>query len=124
VVLVFLRRPEAIEPLMLSPVSGIHYDDELIHVSFNKSSSMRLFFCQLHTDSPVSGIHISSTRVLVSSFFFLLFAHGFFWVCEFPKASTFCYLLCLISMKALAVCAKESIALIVRGCLEVVYSQA
>jgi len=44
VVLVFLRRPEATEPLMLSSVSGIHYDDELIHVSFNKSSSMRLFF--------------------------------------------------------------------------------
>jgi hypothetical protein len=42
VVLVFLRRPEAIEPLMLAPVSGIHYDDELIHVSFNKGSSMRL----------------------------------------------------------------------------------
>jgi hypothetical protein len=81
------------------------------------------FFCHLHTDSPVSGIHISSTRVLVCSFFFLLFAHGFFWVCESPKASMFCYLLCLISMKALTVYAKESIALIVRGCLEVVYSQ-
>ncbi len=43
-VLVFLRRPEAIEPLMLSPVSGIHYDAELIHVSFNKSSSTCLLF--------------------------------------------------------------------------------
>jgi hypothetical protein len=53
---------------MLSPVSGIHYDDELIHVSFNKSSSMRLFFCQLHTDSPVSGIHISFCYLHMDSF--------------------------------------------------------
>jgi hypothetical protein len=108
VVLVFFRRPEAIEPLMLSPVSGIHFDDELIHVSFNKSSSMCLFFsCQLHTDSPVSGIHISSTRVLVCSFFFLLFAHGFFWVCESPKASMFCYLLSYINESPSHLCERE-----------------